>query len=90
MLMIPGHRRWLWSRIPVTGLTVTNVFVTVAFVPARTGPGAASRARVGSEIVVLRALAYWRPGSWLSRRGGTAWQILTAEARCWILTRTLR
>jgi hypothetical protein len=25
-----------------------------------------------------------------SHRGGTAWPILTAEARCWILTRTLR
>ena len=26
----------------------------------------------------------------LSHRGGTAWPILTTEARCWILTRMLR
>ena len=47
--------------------------------------------RAGSEIVVLRCAR--EPATSiasLSHRGGTAWPILTAEARCWILTRTLR
>ena len=45
----------------------------------------------GSEIVVLRCAREPATGvASLSHRGGTAWPILTAEARCWILTRTLR
>jgi hypothetical protein len=50
-----------------------------------------SRVRTGSEIVVLRCAREPATGvASLSHRGGTAWPILTAEARCWILTRTLR
>jgi len=50
-----------------------------------------SRARAGSERVVLRCAREPATGlASLSHRGGTAWPILTAEARCWILTRTLR
>jgi hypothetical protein len=50
-----------------------------------------SRVRAGSEIVVLRCAREPVTGvASLSHRGGTAWPILTAEARCWIPTRTLR
>jgi hypothetical protein len=50
-----------------------------------------SRARAGIEIVVLRCAREPATGlASLSHRGETAWQILTAEAPCWILTRTLR
>ena len=52
---------------------------------------AGSRARAGSEIVILRCAREPATGvASLSHRGGTAWQILTAGERCWILTRTLR
>ena len=52
---------------------------------------AGSRARAGSEIVILRCAREPATGvASLSHRGGTAWQILTAGARCWILTRTPR
>jgi hypothetical protein len=53
-----------------------------------TGPG---RARAGGEIVVLQCAREPAAGvASLSHRGGTAWPILTAGARCWILTKTLR
>src|ERR1019366_6300823 len=58
---------------------------------ARAVSNADSRVRAGSEIVVLRCAREPATGvASLSHRGGTAWPILTAEARCWILTRTLR
>jgi hypothetical protein len=48
------------------------------------------RVRAGSEIDVLWCAREPATGvASLSHRGGTAWPILTAEARCWILTRTL-
>ena len=54
------------------------------------GPATGS-VRAGREIVVPRCAREPVTGvASLSHRGGTAWPILTAEARCWILTRTLR
>jgi hypothetical protein len=50
-----------------------------------------SRVRAGGEIVVVQCAREPATGvASRSHRGGTAWEILTAEARCWILTRTLR
>ena len=46
------------------------------------GPPGAGKTTLAHEIATGVAS--------LSHRGGTAWPILTAEARCWILTRTLR
>jgi len=50
----------------------------------RPAPNADSSVRAGGEIVVLRCAGAPVTGiASLSHRGGTAWPILTAEARCW-------